>query len=43
MDPILIVRTGLKPMQPMWLHWDLRHGGWKGCLFLPDTPCAREL
>jgi len=19
-----------------------RHGGWAGCLFLPDTPCARE-
>jgi len=20
-----------------------RQGGWRGCLFLPDTPCAREL
>jgi len=20
-----------------------RHGGWSGSLFLPDTPCAREL
>ena len=20
-----------------------RHDGWAGCLFFPDTPCAREL
>jgi len=20
-----------------------RHGGWAGCLFMPGTPCAREM
>jgi len=25
---------------PLWVP---RHGVWEGCLFLPDTPYAREL
>ena len=40
---LLSHRAGLKSMQPMRLHWAPRHGGWAGCLFLPDTPCTREL
>jgi len=34
----IIFWTGLKPMQPMQLHWATRHGVWAGCSFLPDTP-----
>jgi len=37
---ICVHRADLKPMQP---HWAPRHGGRAGCLFLPDTPYAREL
>jgi len=35
-------RAGLKPMQPMQLHWTPRHGVWVDCSFLPDTPCTWE-
>ena len=31
-------RAGLKPMQPMRLHWTPRHGVWAGWL-LSDTLC----
>jgi len=37
------IRAGLKPMQPMQLHWVPRHGVWVDCSFLPDTPCAWEI
>jgi len=33
-------RAGLKPMQPMQLHWAPRHGVWEDCSVLPHTPCA---
>ena len=33
-------RAGLKPTQPMQLHWTPRHGVWVNCSFLPDTPCT---
>ena len=36
------VRAGLKPMQPMQLHWAPRHGVWEGYSFSPDTHSARE-
>jgi len=37
-------RDGLKPMQSMQLRafGGPRHGVWVSCLFMPDTPCARE-
>jgi len=37
---IVLRRAGLKPMQPMQLHWAPRHGVWVDYSFLPDTPCA---
>jgi len=33
-------RAGLKPMQPMQLHWAPCHVVWVDCSFLPDTPCT---
>jgi len=36
-------RAGLKPMNPMQLHYAPRHGGRTCCSFLPDNPCAKEL
>jgi len=39
-------RAGLKPMQPMRLHWAPRFWGPRAkqvVSFLPDTPCAREI
>ena len=44
----LLCRAGLKPMEPMQLHWAPRlgaprHAACAGCSFLPDTPCTREL
>jgi len=33
-------RAGLKPMQPMQLHWAPRLLVWVDYSFLPDTPCA---
>jgi len=38
-------RAGLKPVQPMQLHWARasgapRHGVCVNCSFLPDTPSA---
>jgi len=38
-----IARAGLRPMQPMQLHWAPRHAVWAGCSFLPDTARTREL
>jgi len=35
-------RAGLKPMQPMQLHWAPPHGVWLDGSFLPDTLCAWE-
>jgi len=36
-------RAGLKPMQPMRLHWAPRHGVSAGCSILPDTLCAASI
>jgi len=33
-------RAGLKPIQPMQLHWTPRHGFWVNRSFLSDTPGA---
>ena len=35
-------RVGVKPMQPMQLHWPPRHGVWVDCSFLSNTPCGLE-
>jgi len=45
----LMYRAGLKPMQPMRLHWASRLWGPRAMVlgqvvsFLPDTPCAHEI
>jgi len=39
---VIIIRTGLKQMQPMQLHWAPRHCVWVDCSFFPDTTCAWE-
>ena len=46
MAKVSVVRAGLKPMQPMRLHWALRLWGPRAmcldsCSFLPNTPCAQ--
>ena len=41
-DLLVAIRAGLKPMQPMQLHWAPHHGVWVSCSYLPDTPCSRE-
>jgi len=33
----MVTRAGLKPMQPMQLHWAPRHGVWVDCSFLPTA------
>jgi len=39
-EPLDAGRAGLKPMQPMRLHWAPRHGVWAGCFC--QIPLAHE-
>jgi len=37
-ETLQTLSAGLKPMQPVQLHWAPRHGVRAGCSVLPDTP-----
>jgi len=42
-EVIRSVRAGLKPMQPMQLHWAPRGGGWVWLFIFASNSCARKM